>query len=307
MRFSLLYDLRNPRQWRRDPRELYQATLDQIAGLEELGFDGVWLAEHHFVDDAWLPAIFPLAGAIAARTTRLTIGSFVLLLPLHNPVFVAEQAAALDVLSGGRFVLGAGLGYREPEFRGYGISRAQRGARMEEGLRVVRRCWAEWGVPGVRVWVGARGGPALDRAARLADGWLAAGAGAAEFQTYQAACARHGRRPGYVCALKNVWVGNWAEVGPHATYVQRQARSWYGEAADLPSDAAEGAHAARYPLPLDWHIVGDPSFVADQIAAYQAEVPIDELVMLTHFPGISFDASHKALQRFAKEVMPRFQ
>ena len=188
MKFGVLYDFRNPRRWAVPPAELYRRTLDQIASLEDLGYDSVWLTEHHFVEDGYLPSIFTMAGAIAVRTKRLTIGANTILLPLHHPVEVAESAAVVDVLSGGRFVLGVALGYRGVEFRGYGVPLEQRGSRMEEGLDILRRCWNEAAFsydgkhytlrdvdvqpkplqrPGVPVWVGARGPKAIDRAATV--------------------------------------------------------------------------------------------------------------------------------------------
>jgi alkanesulfonate monooxygenase SsuD/methylene tetrahydromethanopterin reductase-like flavin-dependent oxidoreductase (luciferase family) len=329
MQFGVLYDFRNPAAWRRPWATMYRALLDQIAALEDLGFDAVWLTEHHFVEDGYLPALFPVAGAIAARTHRVQIGSNLLLLPLHHPVLVAENAAVLDVLSDGRFVLGVGLGYRDDEFRGLGIARAERPGRMEEGLQLVRQCWATEGpfdhagrywqlagvdvqpkpvqAGGVPIWVGARGERALERAARLGDGWLVAGAGRTEYLAYRAACARHGRPVGPIAALRNVWVGDWSEAGPYATYMQTSYRKWYGEAGDLPVDTTEPRPANGYPLPLDWYWIGDPGFIAEQIAAAHAEVPFDQLIMVMHFPGIDVEQSRASITHFATDVLPRFK
>ena len=70
MKFGVMYDFRNPKQWRRPYTELYAAVLDQAAMLDELGYDNVWLTEHHFVDDGYNPAVLPTAAAIAARTKK---------------------------------------------------------------------------------------------------------------------------------------------------------------------------------------------------------------------------------------------
>src|SRR5216683_313529 len=112
VRFGLWYDFRNPPQWRQPSDRLYGEILDQIAWGENNGFDDVWLSEHHFIDDGYLPSPLPVAAAIAARTKKIRIALGVLLMPFHNPVRLAEDIAVVDVISGGRFEFGAGGGYK---------------------------------------------------------------------------------------------------------------------------------------------------------------------------------------------------
>ena len=123
IRFGLWYDFRNPAQWRQPADRLYREILDQIAWGENNGFDDVWLSEHHFIEDGYLPSILPVAAAIAARTNRIRIVSGVLLVPFHNPVRLAEDIATVDVISGGRFELGAGVGFKREEFEGFSLAR----------------------------------------------------------------------------------------------------------------------------------------------------------------------------------------
>jgi len=115
LRFGLWYDFRNPPQWRQSSDRLYREILDQIAWAENHGFDDVWLSEHHFIEDGYLPSILPVAAAIAACTNRIRIVSGVLLVPFHNPIRLAEDIATVDVISGGRFELGAGVGFKREE------------------------------------------------------------------------------------------------------------------------------------------------------------------------------------------------
>src|ERR1700694_4405004 len=121
MKFGVMYDFRNPKQWRRPFTELYSAMLDPVAMLDDLRYDKVWLTEHHFVDDGYNPAVLPTAAAIAARTRKIRIGTFVLLLPLHNALRVAEDAATVDIISNGRLALGLGQGYRVPEIVAFAL------------------------------------------------------------------------------------------------------------------------------------------------------------------------------------------
>jgi alkanesulfonate monooxygenase SsuD/methylene tetrahydromethanopterin reductase-like flavin-dependent oxidoreductase (luciferase family) len=142
IRFGLWYDFRNPPQWRQPADRLYREILDQIAWGENNGFDDVWLSEHHFIEDGYLPSILPAAAAIAARTNRIRIASGVLLMPFHNPIRLAEDIATVDVISGGRFELGVGIGFKREEFTGFGVSSKERGARTDQSLEIIRRALA---------------------------------------------------------------------------------------------------------------------------------------------------------------------
>ena len=110
---------------------------------DQLGFDGVWLSEHHLTGDGMLPAPLVMAAALAARTERIRIGTNILGLPVHHPLRVAEDAAVVDLLSDGRLTLGVGQGYSEREFAAFGVDRRRRGALLEEGVRAIRTAWSE--------------------------------------------------------------------------------------------------------------------------------------------------------------------
>ena len=139
MEFGLLYDFRNPPQWRLPNERLYAQTIEQVVFAEQLGFDAVWISEHHFLEDGYCPSLLAVAAHIAARTSRMRIGTSVLLLPFHDPLRVAEDAATVDILSGGRLDLGIGLGYRAEEFEVFGVPRRQRPSRFEESLAILRQ------------------------------------------------------------------------------------------------------------------------------------------------------------------------
>jgi hypothetical protein len=138
VRFGLWYDFRNPPQWRQPSDRLYGEILDQIVWGENNGFDDVWLSEHHFIEDGYLPSILPVAAAIAARTKRIRITSGVILMPFHNPVRL-EDIAVVDVISGGRLELGVGVGFKAEEFESFGVPFKERGPRIEGAHRM--RSW----------------------------------------------------------------------------------------------------------------------------------------------------------------------
>jgi alkanesulfonate monooxygenase SsuD/methylene tetrahydromethanopterin reductase-like flavin-dependent oxidoreductase (luciferase family) len=127
VRFGLWYDFRNPPNSGRSTQRLYRETLDQIVYAEELGYHDVWLSEHHFVADGYLPSCLPVAAAIARSTERISIGTSIVLLPFHHPIRLAEDAAVVDVISDGRFTLGVAVGYRLEEFATFGVDRRHRG------------------------------------------------------------------------------------------------------------------------------------------------------------------------------------
>ncbi len=149
--FGLITCQRYPGDARSD-EQLYEEAIDLAVEAERLGFDSVWVSEHHFVDDGYLSSLLPVCAAIVARTERITVGTGLLLAPLYEPIRLAEDAATVDLLSHGRFVLGIGLGWREEEFEVLRVPLSERAARLEGAVSACRQAWS--GQP-------VRGGPGL--------------------------------------------------------------------------------------------------------------------------------------------------
>src|SRR6185437_3260256 len=123
----------------------FRDYLDFNVEAEALGFVSSFLVEHHFTGWNQVSATLTLLTALAMRTTRLRLGSAVMVLPWHNPVLLAEQAATLDLISGGRLDLGIGKGYRHSEFKGFQIAPEEAEARFDEALEVMIRAFTERG------------------------------------------------------------------------------------------------------------------------------------------------------------------
>ena len=118
-------------------------AMEQIELADQLGIDEVWLGEHRFSRHGLLSGIWSFLGQVAARTKRIRIGTAVIVLPLHNPILVAEEAAMLDVLSGGRLDFGIGAGYQLQEFEGIGVDINESRERFKEAVEVIIKAWTE--------------------------------------------------------------------------------------------------------------------------------------------------------------------
>ncbi len=181
-------------------REDFSDLVEYATMVEELGFDSLWITEN-IASDADALEVFTALSFMAAHTKQLTIGTSVLLLPLRNPVLVAQTVTSLDLLSEGRFVLGVGVGgpggvgSDELDFEAYGVNVHERGARCDESLEVLKKIWTESSVshkgryyqladytllprphqkPHPPIWVGGHAEGALRRAARWGDAYVPA-------------------------------------------------------------------------------------------------------------------------------------
>ena len=144
MRFDMFYELAVPDFTGLTEREVLHQSLDEMALADEAGFDGTWLVEHHFFRQySHCPAPEVMFGAISQRTKRMRIGHGIVLLPFKHPVFVAERVAMLDNISDGRMDVGVGRGVSPLEYEVFGGSMDESRARIDEGLDILRRCWAD--------------------------------------------------------------------------------------------------------------------------------------------------------------------
>jgi alkanesulfonate monooxygenase SsuD/methylene tetrahydromethanopterin reductase-like flavin-dependent oxidoreductase (luciferase family) len=170
MRVGIYLDLRNPPQWRRPWAEHYARTLELCEEADRLGAGSVWLSEHHLFEDGYLPQPLTFAAAVAARTSRVRIGTAVLLAALRHPAQIVEEANVVDLVSAGRLEVGIGAGYRAPEHAAFGHDLGDRYALVEDRIREIQRLWREGAVtpPPVQDPIPLWGGFQGPRGARLA-------------------------------------------------------------------------------------------------------------------------------------------
>ena len=141
MRFGIFYIVQLHES--RTEEQALREALKEIELADQLGIDEVWLGEHHFSRHGLLSGIFSFASHVAARTKRIRIGTAIVVLPFHNPIVVAAEAATLDILSGGRLDLGVGSGYQRQEFEGMGVNIEESRDRFREGLDVILQAWTQ--------------------------------------------------------------------------------------------------------------------------------------------------------------------
>jgi alkanesulfonate monooxygenase SsuD/methylene tetrahydromethanopterin reductase-like flavin-dependent oxidoreductase (luciferase family) len=123
--------------------DIIRRELDQMVLSEQLGFDEVWLTEHHFIDYGLSVDPATLASAVASRTSKVRIGLAAAILPFHDPIRLAEQLALVDIISGGRLDVGVGRGNRPSEFAGYRIPQVESRERFDEAVQIMVRAWTE--------------------------------------------------------------------------------------------------------------------------------------------------------------------
>lgn len=238
-------------------QDLYAAALEMSSWAETRGCVGVQVSEHHASPDGYLPAPMVLASGIAARTKTLPIQVAALLVPLHDPVELAEHMAVLDVMSGGRVSYVCAVGYRAEEYAMFGREMKGRGRRMEDCLRVMRQAFA--GEPfdyegrtvhvtpapltpgGPMLLMGGNSKVVVRRAARLGMGMITQGGDATLQEVYEEACREAGSEPGFFVnppatgSVMSAFVARdpdaaWAEMGPFLLHDAQMYASWFQSA-----------------------------------------------------------------------------
>ncbi len=318
----------------------YAETLELVRLAESVGFDSAWVSEHHGSSDGYLPSLLPMLAAFAAVTERIRLGTGVLLTPLHDPLRLAEDAAVVDQISGGRLILGLGLGWREEEFRMFGAPIADRARRTTETIEVLRRAWTGrrfsfagrtieldrvkvTPVPaqpeGPPVYLGGTDERAVRRAGRLADGYITDAYPLDEarraLELMEEGATSAGRDPGTlgVALMQNAFVVRdgdaWTSVQPGVAHQLGTYEAW--DAGDDtpardrldPAPPPEAEQRAQTPA-------GSPREVAEALApVVDAFAGRDELHLIVrlHYPGMDPGVAAEAVELFASEVAPRLR
>lgn len=298
----------------------------QAAAAEAAGFHAVYLGHHYLAQSAFIQPI-PLAGYLAAATSRVRIGFGVLLLPLLNPVALAEELATLDVLSRGRLTVGIGAGYRKRETAAFGVAWDDRLRRLREYVPILRSLWngetvdiaGTWGevlgasLPlrpvqpgGPPIWIGAFAEPAVKRAARLNTPWLIGPKGNDAELARLLGIYRDGLTEGGFSLdrdypmTREAFIGETHEaavagIRPHLERQYAGYKSW---------DDAQSLDLDRY-LEEDC-LVGTADEIVAKLRRWESELGITEVSLRLQFVGASQAEAMDQIARFGAEVVPQF-
>jgi alkanesulfonate monooxygenase SsuD/methylene tetrahydromethanopterin reductase-like flavin-dependent oxidoreductase (luciferase family) len=306
----------------------FRDYLDFNVEAEALGFASSFLVEHHFTGWNQVSATLMLLMALAMRTKTLRLGSAVMVLPWHNPVLLAEAAATLDLVSGGRFDFGIGKGYRHSEFKGFQIAPEEAQARFDEAVEVMRRAFTSrerfshhghfWHFEDIVVepppaqephppfWVAAGSAPSIRRAAAqgfnlILDQYAGAAQLAERISVYKTERAAHGMsfHPMQIAVARQLYVAK-DEADRQAALMRQAAYTKRTVDVSRKPDAAGGSHVLAYADKAGGTEENGLFGTPDRIA-----VMLDELrragvdyVLLTVSGGVA------QLRRFAQEIMP---
>ncbi|MEX0834209.1 MAG: LLM class flavin-dependent oxidoreductase [Actinomycetota bacterium] len=324
--YGLITCQRYPGETRTDS-EIYGEALELCTEAETLGFDSVWTSEHHFNDDSYMPSLLTFSAAVAARTSRIEIGTGLVLAPLYHPLRLAEDAATVDVISGGRLILGLGMGWNEWEFEALGVPIRERVARTVDAIEICRQAWGPGRVEsagvgiypkparpgGPPIWLGANADRSIRRAAKIADGWIDAEPTKEDFTVHLEWLrdALGSRDDFEIAGYWPVFVSNdgdaWELVRESDHYI------------DWKYEDAEGARgrteSLKEPPQLDAKaeeilrrtmVCGTPDEVAARIRSLQEIAgPRFTFIARGYYPGMDRALMRSSTRLFAEEVIPR--
>lgn len=309
-------------------------VIEQVDVMRELGFDLVAVGQHHLATPFQQPDSVALIARLAANAGRMRIGITVFLLPLHNPVDIAEQVATLDAISHGRMIFGVGLGYRPEECAAYGITMQERVPRFLESLEVIKRLWTEhelefhgrfYTLPRVQstirpvqkphppIWMAANQGVAVRRVGQLGLTWVmnphvTTGVLKQQLHMYRAALQENGySAPSELPLLREAWLADrreraWTEAAPYLRRKYAVYSDW-GQDRAVPADQTFDRPLEE--LARDRFIVGTPDDLVATARRYASELGVNTLVLRVQWPGMPRQHVLDQIRLIGQTVLPR--
>ena len=294
--------------WMSGTKGLASELANQGKVAEELGFHSFWLPENHFGDQRSLPAPLMLLSAIAATTSKIKLGSTSYLLPIRNPILAAEEVAVLDCLSGGRVILGVGRGVQPAMFDVFDIPIKEKRLRFKKNLDAMIRAWQGEPIiqiegdhepiclaplpvqkPHPPIWVAAFGPLALKQAGTLGLPYLASPVETLDtlsenYQTHRDHAKEAGMSEIYTTPIMRTM------------FVSNNKSQIRGVKAALEGGMGHTMRSEEATID-DWTIVGDPAYVKDKLAEYEAKTGMTHVIARGQLPGVSNEDQLASLER----------
>ncbi len=314
--------------------ECLHETIEQVKLCEKLGVDSIWIEEHHARGPYWPTPLLALA-SLAPFTDHVRLGTDILVLPLHDPVHVAEQVAILDVMTRGRMILAVALGDNDSEFAMFRVRAARRGMAFEEQIRIIRALWTGKSVTfsgeayhyenirlpvipvqnnAVPIWIGGWGPRQLERAARLGDAWMPGPVG-----DLPGVIERQSKYLQHVKARGEDPLNRARPLTRDLLVAETEEEAWQLAEKDLlpayDRDYFESDHplvgtqsgvrfANLHELARDRLIIGNPEGVTREAIRCIKLTQADHLIFRLKLPGISPDTITRMIQLLGTEVIP---
>lgn len=317
----------------RNPTRCYHEAVEQVRLAQEVGFDSIFVGEHHFTEDIY-PDNFSLLSTFAAETDDLAIRTSVWLLPLHHPGFVAERAATLDAQTGGRFMLGAGAGYRTTGFELLGVSQAECGGRLDESLELIPKLWTEDRVsfegthysltdaptnlepvqnPHPPIWLGGSSPPAIRRAAKAADAWLCDPLSSIE--TLNELSEHYDRAledpPTSQPLRRDIHVTDTTSVAmerarPHILEKIEPLQAWSDDSL-LDNEKSADAETRFREFADGRYLIGSPDEAVADLTHLHSELGVNHVIARVQWPSMPHEQATDAIRLLGEEVAPQIK
>ena len=303
-----------------------------VRAVRDRGWDSVWAGQHYLPDGMAMPQCVPFVSRLAAESGDMEVGIGILLLALHNPLDMAETWASIDVICGGRLIFGVGLGYREVEYRGFGLDPRSKVRRFEANLELVKQLWTSDSVdsdldwcrlksatlnvkpvqqPRPPVWIAANAHAAVQRAARMGDAWLinphATTATIAEQATlFRETRSAAGLAPAATMpALREVYCAPTRALAaeraaPFLLNKYRRYADW-GQHKALPGD--EDFRADYDELAAGRFIVGTPDDCLAELLRWRDDIGVDHFIFRTDWAGMPAETALQSIDLLDREVV----
>jgi alkanesulfonate monooxygenase SsuD/methylene tetrahydromethanopterin reductase-like flavin-dependent oxidoreductase (luciferase family) len=288
---------------------------EQVRVARQSGFSSLWVPHHYLTHPMQMLAPVPMLSYLLRDAEGMTIGTNILIMPLLHPVHVAEDAVTLDLLSGGRYVLGIGVGYRDAEFQTFNVPLKERAQRMNESIEIMRRLWIEDKIThngkifqindlgiglkpqrkgGPPIWLAAVVDAAVKRAAQLGDAWLITNFAhlsvlVPQMVVYRKLLAEARKEfPAEAPITRECYIGSThakalEECKAALQYKYGAYSSW---GLDKQSKGAESFEQPFEEFVKDRFIIGDKAFVKDEIQRYHALLGVNHFIMRVQWPGL---------------------